>query len=114
SRRELNGRFNAKKKKTENPVAVNNGNNGIVKNKKKNKEVAPFGNYRNYYGYRVGHDVEEDPRFKVLKKEWFEGKDCLDIGCNSGLITINIAKKFDCRTILGIDNIFLFLVTSYQ
>ncbi|XP_056692969.1 probable RNA methyltransferase At5g51130 isoform X2 [Spinacia oleracea] len=52
---------------------------------------------------QVGHDVEEDPRFKVFKKEWFEGKDCLDIGCNSGLITINIAKKFYCRTILGID-----------
>ncbi|XP_021733878.1 probable RNA methyltransferase At5g51130 [Chenopodium quinoa] len=91
------------KTETERPVAVNNGNNGVVKNKKKNKEVAPFGNCRNYYGYRVGHDVEEDPRFKVLKKEWFQGKDCLDIGCNSGLITINIAKKFDCRTILGID-----------
>lgn len=23
------------------------------KNKRKRKEVAPFGNYRNYYGYRV-------------------------------------------------------------
>lgn len=52
---------------------------------------------------QVPNDVEEDPRFKVLKKEWFEDKDCLDIGCNSGLITINIAKKFSCRTILGID-----------
>ena len=39
---------------------------------------------------QVGHNVEEDPRFKVFKEEWFEGKDCLDIGCNSGLITINI------------------------
>lgn len=80
-----------------------NPSDGSAKNKRKRKEVAPFGNYRNYYGYRVGHNVEEDPRFKVLKKEWFEGKDCLDIGCNSGLITINIAKKFNCRTILGID-----------
>ncbi|KAK9715369.1 hypothetical protein RND81_06G160500 [Saponaria officinalis] len=74
-----------------------------VHKKKKFKEVAPYGNYRNYYGYRVGSDIEQDPRFKVLKKEWFEGKDCLDIGCNSGLITINIAKKFQCRTILGVD-----------
>lgn len=53
--------------------------------------------------FQVGNDVEEDPRFKVLRKEWFEGKDCLDIGCNSGLITINIAKKFQCHSILGID-----------
>lgn len=41
---------------------------------------------------QVANDVEEDPRFKVFKKEWFEGKDCLDVGCNSGLMTINIGK----------------------
>ncbi|KAI4380706.1 hypothetical protein MLD38_006868 [Melastoma candidum] len=70
---------------------------------KKRKEFAPFGNYRNYYGYRVGQDLGEDPRLKVLKKEWFEGRDCLDVGCNNGLITINIAKKLFCRSILGID-----------
>ncbi|XP_031385991.1 probable RNA methyltransferase At5g51130 [Punica granatum] len=73
------------------------------KNKRKRKEFAPFGNYRNYYGYRIGHDLDEDPRLKVMKKEWFEGKTCLDIGCNNGIITIHIAKKFGCRSILGID-----------
>uniref|UniRef100_A0A175YJZ7 RNA methyltransferase n=1 Tax=Daucus carota subsp. sativus TaxID=79200 RepID=A0A175YJZ7_DAUCS len=51
----------------------------------------------------IGQELEEDPRVKVFRKEWFEGKDCLDIGCNSGLITINIAKKFSCRSILGVD-----------
>lgn len=71
--------------------------------KRKRQEVAIFGNYRNYYGYRVGQELEEDPRLKVLKKEWFEGKDCLDIGCNNGTITITIAKKFGCRSILGVD-----------
>ncbi|KAH9608882.1 hypothetical protein KSS87_011783 [Heliosperma pusillum] len=74
-----------------------------VDKKRKFKEIAPFGNYRSYYGYRVGNDMDQDPRFKVLKKDWFEGKDCLDIGCNSGLITLNIAKKFNCRTIRGVD-----------
>ncbi|KAL7096933.1 hypothetical protein ACP275_10G111500 [Erythranthe tilingii] len=69
----------------------------------KKKEVAIFGNYRNYYGYRVGQSFDEDPRVKVMKREWFEGKDCLDIGCNSGWITITVAKKFGCRSILGID-----------
>lgn len=73
------------------------------KGTKKPKEVAVFGNYRNYYGYRKDKELEEDPRLKVLRKEWFEGKDCLDIGCNSGVITIHIAKKFGCRSILGID-----------
>ncbi|KAL2555210.1 putative RNA methyltransferase [Forsythia ovata] len=71
--------------------------------KRNRKEVAIFGNYRNYYGYRVGQDLEEDPRIKALKREWFEGKKCLDIGCNSGLITIAIAKKFCCQSILGVD-----------
>ncbi|WOL07674.1 putative RNA methyltransferase [Canna indica] len=47
--------------------------------------------------------MKEDPRLATFKREWFEGKDCLDIGCNEGLITINIAKKFFCRSILGID-----------
>lgn len=74
-----------------------------VKKKRKRKEIAVYGNYRSYYGYRINHELEEDPRMKVLKKEWFEGKDCLDIGCNSGLITITIAKKFNCRSMLGID-----------
>lgn len=41
-------------------------------------------------GLQIGQELEEDPRVKVFRKEWFEGKDCLDIGCNSGLITINI------------------------
>ncbi|XVF49138.1 hypothetical protein PTKIN_Ptkin03bG0244200 [Pterospermum kingtungense] len=72
---------------------------------KKRKLVFPFGNYKNYYGYRIGpgREVEEDPRIKVLKKEWFEGKDCLDIGCNSGVITIQIARKYKCKSILGLD-----------
>ncbi|KAJ7969569.1 7SK snRNA methylphosphate capping enzyme [Quillaja saponaria] len=77
--------------------------NEVSQKRKKRKEIFPYGNYRNYYGYRIGQDLEEDPRLKVLRNEWFEGKDCLDIGCNSGIITINIAKRFCCRSILGID-----------
>lgn len=37
---------------------------------------------------------------KVLKKEWFEGKDCLDIGCNSGLITITIGNHLSMKCVL--------------
>ena len=33
--------------------------------------------------FQIGQDLQEDPRLKVFKKEWFEGKECLDIGCNS-------------------------------
>nr|XP_043629660.1 probable RNA methyltransferase At5g51130 [Erigeron canadensis] len=87
--------------KTKNDVVQATDKNN--KKRKKANEVAIFGNYRNYYGYRIDQGLEEDPRIKVMRKEWFEGKNCLDIGCNSGLITINIAKKFGCRKILGID-----------
>ncbi|KAF8052950.1 hypothetical protein N665_1483s0002 [Sinapis alba] len=79
-----------------------NGSNPSKK-KKKSQESCPFGNYKNYYGYRISNDMDEDPRLKVLKKEWFQGKDCLDIGCNSGVMTIHIAKKFGCQSILGVD-----------
>ncbi|XP_037469603.1 probable RNA methyltransferase At5g51130 [Triticum dicoccoides] len=71
--------------------------------KRKNKEVFIYGNYRNYYGYRIDRNVGEDPRLEIFKKEWFAGKDCLDIGCNQGLVTIGLAMKFVCRSILGVD-----------
>ncbi|KAL6661905.1 hypothetical protein ACP70R_001289 [Stipagrostis hirtigluma subsp. patula] len=104
--------------------------------KRRKKEVFIYGNYKNYYGYRVDgstisagkasgqgwtrlavtcsyglcfdrgwidRNVGEDPRLEVFKKQWFEGKDCLDIGCNQGLVTIGLAMKFECRTILGVD-----------
>ncbi|KAK9148579.1 hypothetical protein Scep_007336 [Stephania cephalantha] len=73
------------------------------KRKRKPREMAIFGNYRNYYGYRVCRDVKEDPRLRVFKREWFEGKDCLDIGCNQGILTINIAKSYCCRSMVGVD-----------
>ncbi|ESQ43465.1 hypothetical protein EUTSA_v10014188mg [Eutrema salsugineum] len=90
-------------KQKQNQKQQQQGQQGNPSKKKKSQEVFPFGNYRNYYGYRIGHDMDEDPRLKVLKKEWFQGKDCLDIGCNSGIMTIHIAKKFGCRSILGVD-----------
>lgn len=52
--------------------------------------VSLFGSSR----AQIGQDMEEDPRLKAMKKEWFEGKDCLDIGCNSGVITIAIGTTF--------------------
>lgn len=39
---------------------------------------------------QIGGGFDEDPRLKVFKKEWFQDKKCLDIGCNSGIITIQI------------------------
>ena len=48
-----------------------------------------YGNYDMYYGYRCsgrGSAEVSDPRLGHMKREWFEGKDCLDIGCNTGQV----------------------------
>lgn len=61
-----------------------------------------YGNYNKYYGYR-NPGSSEDPRIHVLCQEWFEGKDVLDLGCNSGHLTLYIAKMFRPSRILGLD-----------
>jgi 7SK snRNA methylphosphate capping enzyme len=52
-----------------------------------------------YYDYR--HDTTD--RFHLLDQQWFEGKICLDLGCSSGLVTLEIAKRYHPKRILGID-----------
>ncbi|CAD7697004.1 unnamed protein product [Ostreobium quekettii] len=71
----------------------------------------PFGNYHNYYQYRVGEAFDEDPRLQALRQEWFKGRDCIDIGCNEGVITIALAYRFQTGSMHGID-IDNFLVTK--
>ena len=72
-----------------------------VKRSNKNKKFV-YGNYNRYYGYRnPGH--EEDERLKFFQRDWFFGKDVLDIGCNTGLVTLTIARDFLPRRMVGID-----------
>lgn len=47
--------------------------------------------------------LEDDPRLAALDKSWFENKRGLDIGCNSGELTITIAKRLAPSYILGVD-----------
>ncbi|CAJ0606527.1 unnamed protein product [Cylicocyclus nassatus] len=61
-----------------------------------------YGNFDRYYGTRLEPN-QKDSRLTVLKKEWFEKKSILDIGCNVGFLTLSIAKDFGPRRILGID-----------
>lgn len=61
-----------------------------------------YGNYNKYYGYR-NPGASEDLRIRVFKPEWFRGKDVLDLGCNSGHLTLYIAKMFQPAHILGLD-----------
>ncbi|CAB3367311.1 Hypothetical predicted protein [Cloeon dipterum] len=61
-----------------------------------------YGNYDRYYGYRVKKYGPEDPRLSLLGPERFEGKDVLDIGCNSGELTIAMAL-FGAKSVVGVD-----------
>jgi 7SK snRNA methylphosphate capping enzyme len=58
-----------------------------------------FGSYQSYY--KRNNSVDE--RMVGLQAEWFEGKRCLDIGCNEGVLTYKIAEKYRPHYILGID-----------
>lgn len=59
------------------------------------------GNYHGYYKKRG--DVFGDHRLEWMRKEWFVGKSCLDIGCNDGQFTIAMAKHFLPHKVLGVD-----------
>lgn len=71
---------------------------------KKNRRNTKFiyGNYNRYYGYR-NPETEEDHRLGCMRREWFEGKDVLDIGCNVGHMTLTIGQRFYPRKVVGID-----------
>ncbi|CEG77874.1 hypothetical protein RMATCC62417_12556 [Rhizopus microsporus] len=64
-----------------------------------------YGNYNAYYTSRrvPKSKCYIDPRIDMLDPELFKSKQILDIGCNTGNITIAIAKKREPAHILGVD-----------
>jgi 2-polyprenyl-3-methyl-5-hydroxy-6-metoxy-1,4-benzoquinol methylase len=77
-----------------------------VNNNKKPKDEFRYGNYKNYYYKRLAAGVlQTDMRLELLEAhpECFRDKTVLDIGCNSGFITINFARKLLPASVLGID-----------
>ena len=56
-----------------------------------------YGNYDKYYGYRNSGAFEKDVRLSLLKGEWFEGKDCLDIGSNTGQVCVCLSVHYEVR-----------------
>lgn len=70
--------------------------------KEQQKKKFQYGNYNKYYGYRNPSN-SEDPRVRLLRREWFEGKDVLDLGCNAGHLTLYVAKRLRPARILGLD-----------
>ncbi|KAK2911358.1 hypothetical protein Q8A67_003491 [Cirrhinus molitorella] len=66
------------------------------------KKKFQYGNYNKYYGYR-NPGLSEDPRIRVMNPEWFRGKEVLDLGCNTGHLTLSIAKNWRPARIVGLD-----------
>lgn len=67
------------------------------KREQKKREAVEFryGNYHQYYGYR--NHGQTDSRIMCMKQEWFNGKDVLDVGCNAGHFTLDLAREFSPR-----------------
>ena len=61
------------------------------------------GNYRQYYGYRLGNAFEQDPRLCSLDRRWFTRRRCLDVGCNAGVVTLALAARFGAASMVGVD-----------
>lgn len=81
-------------------------NNNKRQDKRKRFDDFRYGNYRNYYYKRLGSgEHHTDIRLKILEAhaEYFKDKTVLDIGCNSGFITVNVAKSLLPASVLGID-----------
>ncbi|KNE61209.1 hypothetical protein AMAG_18752 [Allomyces macrogynus ATCC 38327] len=60
----------------------------------------PHGNYSGYYGLRP---VDSDPRVAIIPGYEIAGKVVLDVGCNSGALTLRLASLHRPKWMLGID-----------
>ncbi|KAB1280808.1 7SK snRNA methylphosphate capping enzyme [Camelus dromedarius] len=67
---------------------------------KKQQRKFQYGNYCKYYGYR--NPSCEEGRLRVLKPEWFRGRDVLDLGCSVGHLTLSIACKWGLSRMVGL------------
>eukprot|EP00761_Pharyngomonas_kirbyi_P013413 gb/GECH01013442.1/.p1 GENE.gb/GECH01013442.1/~~gb/GECH01013442.1/.p1 ORF type:complete len:371 (+),score=78.27 gb/GECH01013442.1/:1-1113(+) len=65
-------------------------------------QVPIYGNYKSYYEKRREKN-KIDSRLTCLKSSWFKNAKCLDIGCNSGKMPIEIAENFECKSVMGVD-----------
>lgn len=77
-----------------------------MNNNKRKRFEYKYGNYQNYYAKRLGTGEQpSDFRLELLEAhpEYFRGKKVLDIGCNSGFVTMNLARKLQPASVLGID-----------
>lgn len=95
------GYFNYRKKSA--PDNKNGGDNGSKSYNAESDQVTINDKDHGKDGTNSLNAGLSDERIGCLKKEWFEGKSVLDIGCNRGHITYAIARLFSPKFIVGID-----------
>ncbi|KAJ8087384.1 hypothetical protein PM082_006214 [Marasmius tenuissimus] len=64
------------------------------------QHIPVHGNYHGYYSKRPS---VTDPRLAALPKDTFTGKRVLDVGCNEGWVTVEIAQKWRAAKVTGVD-----------
>ncbi|KAJ8688769.1 hypothetical protein PTI98_013521 [Pleurotus ostreatus] len=57
----------------------------------------------NYHGYYTKRPAVKDPRLSLLPPELFRGASVLDVGCNEGWVTCEIAQSWGARRVHGVD-----------
>ncbi|KAI0050237.1 Bin3-domain-containing protein [Auriscalpium vulgare] len=65
--------------------------------------VPTHGNYHNYHGYHSRHPGAHDPRLELLPSELLLDARILDIGCNEGWVSCEIAQLRAARRVVGVD-----------
>ncbi|KAF8467139.1 Bin3-domain-containing protein [Russula ochroleuca] len=61
------------------------------------------GNYHNYHGYRYHHPGGHDTRLALLPRELLANARVLDVGCNEGWVSCEIAQLWCARRVVGVD-----------
>jgi len=59
--------------------------------------------YGNYHGYYSKRPLVKDPRLALLPPNFFTGTRVLDIGCNEGWVTCEIAQTWSAHKVVGVD-----------
>lgn len=85
------------------PVASRQDTNSSKGDKTDRHRVSLHGNFVGYYQRRRADLTGLDPRLELLERDWFEGKKVLDVGCNSGLVTVEIAQRMGAARVVGVD-----------
>ncbi|BGP34900.1 hypothetical protein JCM10296v2_006724 [Rhodotorula toruloides] len=70
---------------------------------KRKPRTAPSGNYQGYYERRKTARDEPDERLALIPQDWVTGKKLLDVGCNTGAVSVELAQRFSPAKVVGVD-----------